>query len=176
MIKRRNMESENQRLASCLAFIGYPGYGYLRSCERGEAPRKVLLAVLSCNEPEPRMIEALPWLILRYWCMDFDGLIEEAKALHVQNLLGFLVNVARRISQRGSNRIRTETLKWIEADLDSSRLNGEFFLFPIKTTIQRDWIASNREPEAKHWGILATLKPEHIDYESWLDEPCAVKD
>jgi hypothetical protein len=171
------MESENQTLAQHLAFIGYPGYGYLRqSCERGETPMKVLLEILSCIDPEPRLIEALPWIILHHWRMDFHRLIERAKTSHVQNQLGFLVSIARRISQTGRNHLRTEALKQIEAELDNVRVNGEFFLFPIKTTVQRDWIASNREPEAKHWGILATLKPEHIDYESWLDDPCVAQD
>ena len=81
-----------------------------------------------------------------------------------------LVSIARRMSQTSGNRMRTETLKQVEAVLETARLDGEFFLFPIKTNAQRDWVVSNRGPEAEHWGIVATLKPEHIDYESWLDE------
>ena len=106
------MESENQTFALRLAAIGYPGYGYLRRPRQsGETSMKVLLGVLSCTDPEPRLIEALPWIILRHWRTDFSLLIEEAETLHVQNQLGFLVSIARRISQTTSNRIRTEVLQ-----------------------------------------------------------------
>ena len=165
------MESENQEFVFRLAFIGYPGYSYLlQPFERVDTPINVLLDILSYADSELRIIEALPWIILRYCRTDFHHIVAKAQSLHVQNQLGFMVNIASRISQTSDDRVPTETLRQIEANLDNVRKDGEFLLFPIRSTVQREWIVRNREPEAKHWGVLATLKPEHIDYESWLDE------
>ena len=61
----------SQALARDLAALGYPGFAYLRS--RGARlvnPAVVLLSALAQDDLEPRLVEALPWLLLRYWDLD----------------------------------------------------------------------------------------------------------
>jgi hypothetical protein len=52
-------------LATELASLGYPGFAYLKS--RGKKnPAEVLLSALSSNHLEARLVEALPWILLKY--------------------------------------------------------------------------------------------------------------
>src|SRR5271170_5792307 len=68
-----------QQLASDLASLGYPGYGYLRPRAARKNPGEVLLTGLAQNDLDPRLVEALPWLLLEYWDMDFTWLVTQAK-------------------------------------------------------------------------------------------------
>ncbi len=86
--------TEAQRLAEYMALLGYPGYAYLRPHVAKRNPGEVLLTALSQNNLESRLVEALPWLLLRYWEMDFAWVVEYAKKFDLQNRLGFVVSLA----------------------------------------------------------------------------------
>jgi transcriptional regulator with XRE-family HTH domain len=80
-------------LAQDLAALGYPGFAHL--ARRGGAakhPGAVLLTALAQPELEARAVEALPWLLLRYWSLDPAWLVREAKVRDLQNRLGFVVS------------------------------------------------------------------------------------
>src|SRR5438552_17211323 len=79
-------------LARDLAGLGYPGLAYLRSRNRRpKNPGEVLLTALAQHDLEPRLVEALPWLVLRYWTLDWTWVVREAKMYDLQNRLGFVV-------------------------------------------------------------------------------------
>src|SRR3989338_3196143 len=53
-------------LARDVAGLGYPGFAYLRSRHwTPKNPGEVLLTALAQDDLEPRLVEALPWLLLR---------------------------------------------------------------------------------------------------------------
>jgi transcriptional regulator with XRE-family HTH domain len=154
-----------QRLEEELASLGYPGYAYLRQRAPKRNPGEVLLAALAQNDLEPRLVEALPWLLLEYWDMDFSWLVTQAKTLDLQNRLGFVVNLARRVSEAGQDGARTRALSDLEATLERSRLVREDDLMrPARNEVERRWLMQNRPEEARHWNLVTDLRPEHLGY------------
>jgi transcriptional regulator with XRE-family HTH domain len=158
---------DSQRVAKELAALDYPGLSYMRTHGPKENPAVVLLGALSNDQLEARMVEALPWLLLRYWGLDQAWLLDEAKRRDLQNRLGFVVALARRMSESSTppNPARTETLAELEAKLNKSRLVKEDTLGkPPQTATEREWVMQNRTPEAKHWNVMTDLRPEHFQY------------
>ena len=154
-----------QRLAEDLAKLGYPGFAYVRAAVRSKNPTQVLLSALGQERLEARAAEALPWLLLRYWRMDFQWLVMEAKKSDLQNRLGFVVNLAQRLSERTSDAERTRALAQLESWLDHSRLAREdYFYQPPRNQRERQWLAQNRPEAARHWNLLSDLRPEHLQY------------
>lgn len=154
-----------KQMAENLAQLGYPGYAYLRPRRARKNPGEVLLSALAQNDLEARLVEALPWLALRYWDMDFGWLVEEAKKRDLQNRLGFAVNLARQKSERTDNFARTNKLMELERALDRSRLAREdFFLRPPHNDVERQWLMQNRTEDAARWNLLTDLRPEHLEY------------
>ncbi len=154
-----------QQLAYDLASLGYPGYAYLRPRAARKNPSEVLLAALAQNDLEPRMAEALPWLLLEYWDMDFTWLVTQAKTLDLQNRLGFVASLARRVSANGQDDGRTRALSELEATLERSRLAREDdFMRPARNDVERRWMLQNRSEEARHWNLVTDLRPEHLGY------------
>src|ERR1700675_1132159 len=65
-----------------------------------ENPAEVLLGALAQDDLEPRLVEALPWLVLRYSTLDWSWVVREAKVRDLQNRLGFVVGLARQLAVR----------------------------------------------------------------------------
>src|ERR1039458_8005504 len=99
---------DGQRLTEELAKLNYPGFAYVRTRVKTRHPGEVLLTALAQESLEGRAAEALPWLLLRYWQMDLTWLVGEAKRFDLQNRLGFVVNLARQLSERGAEGERSE--------------------------------------------------------------------
>lgn len=115
-------------LASDLASPGYPGFAYLKSKSR-KNPGQVLLSALRANYLESRSGEALPWLVLNYPNLDWPTLINAAKAKDLQNKLGFVTCLARKVAER---KTRSQRL----CETRRSRTYG----FMIFLTLQRlEW-------------------------------------
>jgi transcriptional regulator with XRE-family HTH domain len=160
--------TDGQRLAEYLALLGYPGYAYLRPHIAKRNPGEVLLTALAQNNLESGLVEALPWLLLRYWEMDFAWVVEHAKKLDLQNRLGFVVSLARSVSEANrQNEPRTRALAELESTLNRSRLaNEDDFLRPARNHVERQWLVQNRPEDARHWNLLTDLRPEHLGYDA----------
>ena len=63
-------------------------------------PADVLASALARPRLESRLVEALPWLLLRYPDLDADWLVGRARALNLTNRLGFLADLARQVAER----------------------------------------------------------------------------
>jgi transcriptional regulator with XRE-family HTH domain len=156
---------DGQRLAEDLAKLDYPGFAYVRTRLKSRHPGEVLLTALAQETLEGRVAEALPWLLLRYWQMDFPWLVGEAKKLDLQNRLGFVVNLARQVSEQGAKRERTQALASLESSLESGRLAREdYFYRPPRNDRERQWLYKNRPEAARHWNLLSDLRREHLQY------------
>jgi len=106
-----------QALAEQLAALGYPGFAHLHSRAQVRNPAEVLLEALAQDDLEARLVEALPWLMLRYWGMNLNWLVEQAKLRDLQNRLGFVVSLARQLSARPS--VPNEDRKRVLANLEA---------------------------------------------------------
>jgi transcriptional regulator with XRE-family HTH domain len=154
-----------QQFVEYLSRLDYPGFAYVRPHVKRKNPGEVLLTALAQQTLEGRVAEALPWLMLRYWQMDLGWLTDLAKRFDLQNRLGFVASLARRLSESSSETSRTNALSHLEATLDRSRLAREdFFYRPPRNSAERQWLKANRSPEAGHWNLLSDLRPEHLQY------------
>lgn len=153
------------RLVAYLSRLGYPGFAYVRTRGEKRNPAEVLVTALAQENLEARVAEALPWLLLQYWQMDFAWLVEQAKRLDLQNRLGFVTSLARNLSAKTADHARTEALSSLEVTLDRSRLAREDFLpRPPRGDAERDWLRRNRTDAARHWNVLSDLRPDHFQY------------
>lgn len=151
-------------LARNLAAVGYPGFAHL--ARRGSAvkhPGSVLLTALAQPELEARAVEALPWLLLRYWSLDPVWLVREAKARDLQNRLGFVVSLAREVAEREGHGPRLAALRGLEATLERSRLAREDTLGRAALSeAERRWLETRRSAAARHWNLLTDWTAEAL--------------
>ena len=160
----------SEALAKEVSALGYPGFAYLKSGLREKNPAEVLLGALAQENLEPRVMEALPWLLLQYWDMDFGWLVAKAKLNDLQNRLGFVVSLAKRVSERRpshTNEEQRQALAHLGKMLENSRLAREdTFLRRLTTDVEREWLRQNRSEDARHWNLLTNWRPEHLPYAS----------
>lgn len=153
-------------LARDLAGLRYPGFAYQRS--RSWAPKnpgEVLLTALAQGDLEPRLVEALPWLVLRYWTLDWSWVVREAKVRDLQNRLGFVVNLARHLADRAGDERKARALANLVAQLERSRLAREDTLCrPTLPEAERRWLAEHRPEAAKHWNLLTDWTADALRY------------
>jgi len=157
---------EAQDLAEQLGALGYPGFAYLGKHVRRRNPAEVLLAALAVEELEARLVEALPWLLLRYYEMDFGWLVREAKQRDLQNRLGFVARLAREKAEKSPlDPERLHVLRSLEEMLEPSRLAREDTLGrkPV-TDFGLEWLRANRSEAALHWNLLTTWRAEELRY------------
>jgi hypothetical protein len=159
-------ETEDQRLTEMLAKLGYPGFSYLRTHALKKNPSEVLLTALAQKSLDARVAEALPWVAIKYAQPD-PWLVENARRFNLQNKLGFVVTLARRLAEKQSNDVRSRELSRLENALDDSRLAKEdVFYRPLRTESEGDWLRKNRTKEAAHWNLLTDMRLEHLQYGS----------
>ena len=155
---------DNENLASDLAALGYPGFSHLKASPR-RAPAVVVLSALQVANLEPRIVEGLPWVLLACADLDWEFLLREALANDLQNKLGFLTNVARRLAEKSGRVDTAKLLGQREAVLKKSRLPTEGTLcHDSMTQVELKWLRLNRSQEAEYWGLLTDLVPEHLNH------------
>lgn len=149
-----------------VARLNYPGFAYRSRPGVVRHPAEVLLAALACDDLEPRLVEALPWLLLHFAGFDLERLVADAKAQDLQNRLGFTVTLARQVAE-GNPALqgRLSELCRLEAALERSRLARE------ETYGQghphgrlKKWLRRERSETAKHWNLLTDLRSEQLSY------------
>lgn len=153
-------------LARDLAGLEYPGLAYLRPPHwTPKNPGEVLLGALAQDDLEPRLVEALPWLVLRYWSLDWNWVVREAKVRDLQNRLGFVVSLARRLADRAGAGHKVRALTELEARLDRSRLVRDGTLCRASLPEpERRWLAEHRPEAAKHWNLLTDWTADAVRY------------
>jgi transcriptional regulator with XRE-family HTH domain len=158
--------ADDQRLAELLAQLGYPGFSYLRTHVPKKHPSEVLLTALWQKSLDGRVAEALPWVALRYAQAD-SWLVENARRFNLQNRLGFVVRLARRVAEKLRDEARRGALVQLENTLEDSRLVKEdAFYRPPRTESERAWLREHRTEDAAHWNVLSDMRPEHLQYAS----------
>src|SRR5947199_556875 len=118
-------QTASETLASDLAALGYPGLAYLRPRNwKPKNPGEVLLSALAREDLESRLVEALPWLVLKFWPLDRDWLVREAKLRDLENRLGFVVTLARGLAERAGDLPRALPRAEFDAVLERGRVRG----------------------------------------------------
>ncbi|MFQ6105096.1 MAG: helix-turn-helix domain-containing protein [Candidatus Glassbacteria bacterium] len=155
-----------QWIAEGLARLGYPGFAYLDKPGVKRNPVEILLKALVLDDLEPRLAEALSWLLLEFEELDVKTLVSEAKKRELQNRLGFTISLARLVADHNpAYRHRSRQLQKLEEMVEPSRLARED-TYGRKETSERMsvWVRENRSEEANHWNLLTDLKMDHLPY------------
>ena len=152
-----NLDADS--LPGMLGALGYEPFGCLRG--RLANPAAVLVSALRQKDLPARVVEALPWLALRFPGLDREWLVEQAKMHDVQNRLAYVVALASELDGGGVvGRLRALVL-----ELEPSRLAREDTLcHDSMTDAERRWLRQHRPPLAEHWTLLTDLRPEHLPY------------
>src|ERR1700730_6224401 len=154
--------SNDDALASDLATLGYPGLSHLKT-GRKKNPAEVVLSALGNEDLDTRLAEALPWVLVEHADLDWQWLVRAAKVNDLQNKLGFIANVARRLAEKLGRNDAAKLLHDQKTALQRSRLALEETLcHDSLTQAERRWLRTNRSKEARHWNLLTDLSPEHL--------------
>ena len=159
-------EKGSEKLRAELAGLGYPGFAHLRGRRRNN-PAEVLLRALNELDLDSRVVEGLPWLVLRYTDMNWDWLVQNAKVSDRQNRLGFVATLASQLAAKSTEPQRSRKLAEYVEVLERSRLVREDTLcHDSMTEAERKWLRANRAPEARHWNLLTDMKAEDLPHAS----------
>jgi transcriptional regulator with XRE-family HTH domain len=154
----------SQDLAGDLAGLGYPGFSHL-AFKRTHNPAAVLFNALGQKDLESRLVEALPWVPLRYPMLNWEWLVPRAKLHSLQNRLGFVTHVACELAKRSADNSAASLLVQQESVLDKDRLAGEGTLcHDSLSSAERSWLRRVRPTEAEHWNLLTDLQPDQLSY------------
>lgn len=150
-------------MAAALASLGYPGFQQFMGGDPA-APAELLVATLSSPEVEVRVIEALPWLLLKF-DIDWNWLVREANARGIQNRLGFIVTLARQVAEHRADSEASARFREVEQLLAPLRSVREDTLCQISLSpAERRWLRQARSPEAGYWNLLTDLKAQLLPY------------
>jgi transcriptional regulator with XRE-family HTH domain len=153
-----------QQFAASLGALGYPPFSYLSDSGRRENPAALLLGAVGQDHLEPRLTEALPWLLLHYPRLDWNWLVEEVKRHNLQNRLGFLVSLARELAEKRGVAESATTLAHWERTLEDARLAKVDVLSRRLTSAEQQYFQVHRSPRAVHWNLLTSLTAETLRY------------
>jgi hypothetical protein len=157
--------ADEDTLASELAALGYPGLSHLKSRGKKKSPAELLLSALGKDDLDSRLVEALPWVVLKFPDLNWRWLTQAAKMNDLQNRLGYVTSVARRLAELRGEREKATLLTAEESALERSRLAREDTLcHDSLTEAEKKWLRKNRPPEARHWRLLTDLRPEQLDH------------
>jgi transcriptional regulator with XRE-family HTH domain len=157
--------ADESKLASELAALGYPGLSHLKYGGKKKNPAELLLSALGNDNLDSRLVEALPWVVLKFPNLNWHWLTQAAKLRDLQNRLGYVTNVARRLAELRGEREKAALLAMEESRLERSRLAREDTLcHESLTETEKKWLRKNRPPEARHWRLLTDLSPERLDH------------
>ncbi len=163
-VEATDVQEDAQGLAEGLAALGYPGFTHFKQGRRVN-PAQLLFAALRMHDLEPRLSEALPWVVWRYPDLDWHWFVAQVKLHDLQNRLGFVVGLARQVAERKAQGATAEALAVVERRLEPSRLAREDTLCrESMTQAERRWLRQRRPAQAQHWNLLTGLVPEHLSY------------
>lgn len=155
---------KDKGLTRDLAAVGYPGFSHVKS-SRVKNPAEVLISALGADKLDARVTEALPWLVSEVSEADWSKVVAAAKVRDLQNRLGFVTSLARKVAEKKGEKEKVAALKRREVALADSRLFKEDTLCADSLTeAEKRWISENRTAEAEFWRVLSDLKAEHLSY------------
>ena len=85
----------------------------------------MLLSALMADNLDSWLVEALPWVLLKHPDLAWEWLVSAAKVNDLQNKLGFITNVARRLAEKLGQDETGSLLREQELALEKSRLVRE---------------------------------------------------
>jgi hypothetical protein len=106
----------------------------------------------------------MPWVLSRYPDLNWEWLVDQAKLKNAQNRVGFLVSLARQLTELDKlDPNGAERLREAESRLESAKLVAESTLGQGSVSDrERAWMRENRPELARRWNVLSTLTAEQV--------------
>jgi len=142
-----------------LAGFAYPGFAYLQKPSQPMNPAAAVAASLVHPDLDPRLVEALPWVLIAFPDLDWNWLIDQCRLTNQQNRLGYLVLLAKELTQpRVPHALANALFR-----LEPSRLAQESTLCrESMSAAERIWVRQHRPAAAVHWNLLTTLTADQL--------------
>ena len=120
------------------------------------------MTALAQPDLEPRLTEALPWLLLKYPQLDTGWVVSQARLFGLSNRVGFVVDLAKPLATRQD---QVACLAKLTELLRASRLDVESTLCQESlSNAERNWLRENRSDEARYWHLLTDWKTDDLQY------------
>jgi hypothetical protein len=112
------------------------------------------------------VVEALPFVVLKFANLDWEWLLREAKLHDRQNRLGFLVDVAMGLAKELADPWQGKLLEEAKAAIERSRLAREDTLCDDSMTEKEreEASGSKRTAKARHWNLLTDMEAKGLGY------------
>ena len=124
-------------------------------------PAFLVAAALAHADLDPRLVEALPWVLSTFHDLDWDWLSAQCRLGNQQNRLGYLVTLAMKLTKPGADADLANAL----SELERSRLAMEDTLCrESMPAAERTWARTHRPKDATHWNLITTLTADQLTH------------
>jgi hypothetical protein len=148
-----------------LGALGYPGFAKFRVGKPKYNPARLLLLALRQDVLDTRVVEALPFLLVKYVDLDWQWVLMNAKVFDGQNRFGFLVDLAEDVAKGLGDVERKSELKEMKRMIDWSRLAREDTLCQESMSQgERKLLRRKRPAKARHWNLLTDMEEKGLGY------------
>jgi transcriptional regulator with XRE-family HTH domain len=142
-----------------LGALGYPGFAKFRVGKPKYNPARLLLLAIGQDTLDIGVVEALPWLVVKYVDLDWQWVLRNAKAFDGQNRLGFVVDVAEDLAKKLGDVERRSELREMKRMIEWSRLVREDTLCGESMgEAERKRLRRKRTAKARHWNLLTDVE------------------
>jgi hypothetical protein len=118
----------------------------------------LLLLALCEDTLDTGVVEALPWLLVKYVELDWQWVLRNAKVFDGQNRLGFVVDVAEDVAKGLGDVERKSELKEMKRMIEWSRLVREDTLCADSMgEKERKKLRQKRPARARRWNLLTDV-------------------
>ena len=160
---REILELTDVDFAQELANLGYPGLVHHQNGDATWNPAQLLVLALAQNQLNRRVAEALPWLVFRYWEMNWEWVVRESKLRDLQNRLGFTLLLAQELAFQEKCPEIVDRLSRLGQELHRSLLaKDDTYCNEQMTESERRWLREHRPEQARTWNVLSDLRLEHL--------------
>jgi transcriptional regulator with XRE-family HTH domain len=140
-----------------LGALGYPGFRRLRGKPKYN-PARLLLLAIDQDVLDRSVVEALPWLVVKYVDLDWQWVLRNAKVFDGQNRLGFVVDVAEDLAKGLGEVERKGELQEMKRMIEWSRLVREDTLCADSMgEKERKKLRQKRTAKARHWNLRTDM-------------------
>ena len=150
------------------AELGALGYSRFAKFRRGKPkynPARLLLLAVDQDDLDTGVVEALPWLVMKFVDLDWDWLLKNAKVHDRQNRLGFLVDVAEDAARSQGDGERKWELQQVKGGIERSRLAREDTLCADGMgEKERKVLRKKRPAKARHWNLLTDMEGKRLGW------------
>ena len=150
-----------RELSAQLAGFGYPGLTHMKKPSKPMNPALVVAAALTHSNLDPRLVEALAWVLSTFHGLDKNWLSAQCRLGNQQNRLGYLVLLATKLPGGQADVALAAAL----SELERSRLAVEGTLCrESMSAAERIWVRKHRPTDAEHWNLLTTLTVDQLSH------------